>query len=444
VPITDYCDGARLTVRERVKLFLQVLQAVAYAHSRLVVHGDLKPSNIFVTDEGEVQLLDFGVATLLVEKGSPHAASTEFGHSALTPDYASPEQFARNSIGTASDVYSLGVLFHELLTGQRPYRLQRDTRAALQQAIIDADTLPPSRALLGEAAASARRTGARLLKRELQGELDAITMTALKKNQCERYASAESFHRDLERWLACERVHAHTDSLAYRMRTFARRNRLALSAGVVAGAALLVGFGSAIYQAQVAREQAVLAQRQIEKARAVQNFLVGLFKAADPIAANEQYEAALDMSTQYRSALEQQPLERQKELLAIPRKIAISLMSMGQTAKARELLMQALPKVRAHFGETSWEVVEYKCVMAMTHALEGDYPRAMAVYEELEPTLRALPAQHSPADVENRGSMNLVALAARDPRAWPPLRSGQSASIAAIQLGNPAGARIAR
>jgi eukaryotic-like serine/threonine-protein kinase len=492
VPITEYCDGARLTVRERVKLFLQVLQAVQYAHSRLVVHRDLKPSNIFVTHEGEVQLLDFGVATLLDDGDGSRPAITEFGHSALTPDYASPEQVAGETIGTASDVYSLGVVFYELLTGQRPYRLPRDTRAALEQAILDADTVRPSRAVLySQAVASARSTTVKQLKRELQGDLDTIAMAALKKNQCERYASAESFHRDLERWLACERVQAYPDSLVYRLRTFMRRNRLAMSAGVVAGSALLVGFGSAIYQAQVAREQTVLAQRQAEKARAVQDFLVGLFKAADPVAARghdvtvrdlmargeadlktklaaepelsealsgalveiyfkladdkralplaqsrsdfalhahgghsveygdallslgkvqvrlAQYKSALKSLMQAKTLLEQDPQERQKDLLSIPRQIAISLMSMGQPTKAREWLVQALPKVQSYFGENSWEVVEYKSVMAVTHALEGDHRRATAVYEELEPMLRALPAEHLLVELEIRGDMGL-------------------------------------
>lgn len=492
VPITQYCDAARLTLRERVQLFLQVLQAVQYAHSRLVVHRDLKPSNIFVTHEGQVQLLDFGIATLLAEGaegGSPGVAITEFGASALTPDYASPEQVAGQSIGTASDVYSLGVVFYELLTGRRPYRLARESRAALEEAILDADTQRPSRAVSGEETALARSSTLKQLRRQLRGDLDTIAMAALKKNQAERYASAESFHQDLQRWLACERVHAHPDSLIYRARKFVRRNRLAVGAAVVASAALVVGLGTALSQARVARQQTVLAQRQAHKAQAVQDFLVGLFNAADPARAQgreltvrdlmargehdlqtkltaepalhdalsgalveiyfkladdkralalaesrrdltlrvyggrsleygdallslgkvqgrmAQFQMAIDTLTLAQSVLAAYPEQRQRELLSIPRTMAISLASMTQTAKARELLLQALPRVQAAFGPQSWEVVEYRSTVAVTYAYEGDHPRATAAYTELEPLLDAVHPENEFAALELRGDM---------------------------------------
>ncbi|MFO1336975.1 MAG: serine/threonine-protein kinase [Burkholderiaceae bacterium] len=136
-PITTWCDQAQLSLNARIELFLQVLQAVQYAHARLVVHRDLKPSNIFVTNDGQVRLLDFGIATLLDEGDTPVTmARTEWAHAPMTPDYASPEQIGHQPIGTGSDVYSLGVVFYELVTGQRPYRLTRDTRGALEDAIL--------------------------------------------------------------------------------------------------------------------------------------------------------------------------------------------------------------------------------------------------------------------------------------------------------------------
>lgn len=268
VPITEHCDRARLGVCQRVKLFLQVLQAVQYAHSRFVIHRDLKPSNIFVTPEGEVQLLDFGVATLLAEGGSTGAAITEFGVSTLTPDYASPEQVAGEPVGPASDVFSLGVVFYELLTGHGPYRLPRDTRPALEQAILEADILRPSRAACSEEAAASRGMTVKLLRRELQGDLDTIAMAALKKDPSERYASAQDFLRDLERWLECKPVLAHPDCLIYRLKKSARRNRFTWSAAAIAGFALLIGHGTGTYEARMAREQVLLAKRQTEQMRA--------------------------------------------------------------------------------------------------------------------------------------------------------------------------------
>jgi eukaryotic-like serine/threonine-protein kinase len=294
-PITEHCDANALDLRARVGLFLQVLQAVQYAHSRLVVHRDLKPSNIFVSAEGQVQLLDFGIATLLAEAGSSGDALTEFGAAALTPDYASPEQIAGRDIGTASDVYSLGVVFYELLSGRRPYRLARESRAALEQAILATDPARPSHVADAEAAALSRSARLPVLQRQLHGDLDNIALKALKKAPGERYGSAESFGQDLQRWLDGERVLAHPDSLAYRARKFALRHRLTLGMGALAGAALITGLGVAIWQADLARDQALLARREATKARAVQEFVVGLFNEADPVRAQGRQLTVRDL-----------------------------------------------------------------------------------------------------------------------------------------------------
>ncbi len=234
VPITEHCDRARLTVRARVALFLQVLQAVRYAHAQGVVHGDLKPANIFVTHEGQVQLLDFGAAAVLAEDGSSAAPSPEFGAPALTPDYASPEQLAGAPIAPASDIYSLGVVFYELLTGQRPYRLVHDTRAALLQSLHGTDLVAPSRCVRTQEPASLRGTTRRQLQRELQGALDTLAMVSLHKDPCQRHASVECFERELQRWLAGKPGQARMKGLVRRLRRFWRRQRRAFIAGLAA------------------------------------------------------------------------------------------------------------------------------------------------------------------------------------------------------------------
>jgi len=151
-PITAYCDEQQLTLQERLQLFLQVLSAVQYAHAHLIIHRDLKPSNILVTGEGEVQLLDFGIAKLLTAGDARETELTLLGGRALTPDYAAPEQIAGGPITTAADVYTLGVILYELLTGERPYRLKRDSRGALEEAILVADPAAPSRVAPSERA----------------------------------------------------------------------------------------------------------------------------------------------------------------------------------------------------------------------------------------------------------------------------------------------------
>ncbi|HEY0799286.1 MAG TPA: serine/threonine-protein kinase, partial [Steroidobacteraceae bacterium] len=213
VPLTVYCDTQRLDVRQRLKLFLQVLSAVQYAHAQLIVHRDLKPSNILVTGDGQVRLLDFGIARLLATDDARPAELTEIESRVLTPDYASPEQIGGQPIGAASDVYSLGIVLYELLVGARPYRLKRDSRRALEDAILAASIKPPSSAAGDAALAEARGTSPGKLARLLKGDLDVIAGRAVKKAPQDRYGSVEAFEQDLRRHLDGLPVLAQADSL---------------------------------------------------------------------------------------------------------------------------------------------------------------------------------------------------------------------------------------
>jgi WD40 repeat protein/serine/threonine protein kinase len=254
-PITAYCDDRQLTLQERLRLFLQVLSAVQYAHAHLIVHRDLKPSNILVTGDGEVQLLDFGIAKLLTAGDTRETELTQLGGRALTPDYAAPEQIAGQPITTGADVYALGVIFHELLTGARPYRLKRDSRGALEEAILQADPVAPSRTALTEAAARARHTTPGKLKKALSGDLDAIAMKALKKLPAQRYPTADAFAEDLTRYLRGEVVLAQRDSAAYRALKFARRHRLGIVVTMALILTLLGGLAATTFEAKLAASQ---------------------------------------------------------------------------------------------------------------------------------------------------------------------------------------------
>jgi eukaryotic-like serine/threonine-protein kinase len=285
--LTDYCDAGRLDIRARLKLFLQVLEAVQYAHSHLVVHRDLKPSNILVTSEGQIRLLDFGIAKLLIDGETQETDLTQLGGRMLTPDYASPEQVAGQPISTTSDVYSLGVVLYELLTGERPYRLRR-YRGALEEAILGMDPAKPSQAAISEADADARSTTIKKLPHTLAGDLDTIVLKALKKQPRERYATADAFAQDIERYLTGDVVLARPERHWYRAKKFLRRNRLVVASAALILASLAVGLSLATWEAIEAKQERARAER-------VKDFIGSILDSANPYVGGKSDVTVRDM-----------------------------------------------------------------------------------------------------------------------------------------------------
>jgi serine/threonine-protein kinase len=246
--IDRYCDQNRLDVMARVRLFLDALHAVAKAHANLIVHRDLKPSNILVRTDGEVKLLDFGIAKLLGGDGQTGESSlTLEGGRALTPEYAAPEQLKGEAVTTATDVYSSAVLLYVLLTGQHSAGAGPRTPASLVKAILDDEPARPSEIVASTptseetAAANAERRAAtpEKLARLLRGDLDTIVAKALKKNPQERYPSIKAFADDLQRYLRHEPISARPDAMAYRAGKFVRRHRRSVAAALLVTLALI-------------------------------------------------------------------------------------------------------------------------------------------------------------------------------------------------------------
>jgi hypothetical protein len=263
-PIDRYCDEHKLDLRARITLFLDVLDAVAHAHANLIVHRDLKPSNVLVSNDGRVKLLDFGIAKLLDAEGEVAATLlTRAGESPLTPEYAAPEQVTGAPVTTATDVYALGLLLYELLTGRHPAEKAFHSPAALVKAIVDTEPVRPS-TLVEASAGSDEKTNTTAqnrastpekLSRLLRGDLDTIAVKALKKDPRERYASPTAMGGDLRRYLRYEPITARPDTGFYRASKFVRRNWTALTLTALALAAILAGLAIAVYQARVARHR---------------------------------------------------------------------------------------------------------------------------------------------------------------------------------------------
>ena len=245
-PITAYCEAHELKLSERLELFRKVCAAVTYAHQNLVVHRDLKPSNILVTEEGEPKLLDFGIAKLL-SADDEMLTQTAPGLRAMTPDYASPEQIKGGKITTASDVYSLGVLLYEILTGQRPYRLKTRTAEEISRAITEQE---PERPSTSAAAASTNRNSQIDIRKSLRGDLDNIVLMALRKEPERRYSSVAQFSADIRHHLEGRPVIAHKDTFKYRATKFIRRNTIAMAAAALLLLTLIGGIVATAWQAQ--------------------------------------------------------------------------------------------------------------------------------------------------------------------------------------------------
>ena len=419
IPLTTYCDRRSLGVRDRLGLFVQVLQAIQYAHSNLVIHRDLKPANILVTEQGVAVVLDFGIAKLLTEGVPAENAATEFGSRALTPDYASPEQISGRPISTASDVYSLGVLLSELLCGSRPYALKRDSRGALEDAIVEAEPCAPSRNVTPEAATS-RLASTKSLTRELRGDLDNIVLKALRKDPADRYASVALFAQDLDRHLKGEAVLAHPGSARYRAGKFLRRHTLAVASAAAIFVLLVLGVSGVVWQAREA---------QLEAARAdqVKNFALSLIESADTANGAGVATTAVELLQKARQRVESELADRPAIAAELMAAIGSGLLGQGRPEDAADLLGKAAALSASVNGAEDMRTISTQVLHAEALVGLGKSDEAIAV---LKPAIAI--AHRAGANLEEASAWRWLSMAQLDQGDFEAGIASAQAAVAAV------------
>jgi non-specific serine/threonine protein kinase/serine/threonine-protein kinase len=342
-PIDLFCDESSLSIEERLKLFMRVCAGVQYAHQHLVIHRDIKPGNILVTTEGEPKLVDFGIAKLL-DRESSDATATAMPF--MTAGYASPEHGRGVPVSTATDIYSLGVVLYELLTGRRPYRLKSDVAHEVAHAICEEEPQRPS-----------------ATRKRLHSDLDNIVLMAMRKEPQRRYATVEQFAEDIRRHLEGLPVKARPDTFGYRTGKFVRRHKLGVTAAVVTTLALLIGIVATVWQARVARLERARAERRFAEVRQLANSFV--FEVHDAV-------ANLPGSTSARSLIVQRGL---KYLDSLAQDAAGDRALQRELAAAYEKLgaVQYTPSV-AHLGDLGGALESHRKAAALREALVAAEP----------------------------------------------------------------------
>ena len=378
-PLTDYCRTRQLDIAARLDLFRQVCEAVSHAHANLIVHRDLKPSNILVTPAGHVRLLDFGIAKLLDVDPLP-VEQTRTGVRTFTLHYAAPEQIRGEPVTTMTDVYSLGVVLYELLTGSKPYRLKRQTDAEWEEAILDGEPLKPSQVAARAGEACIRPYTPQRLARALSGDLDNIVLKALRKRPEQRYVSAEALSQDLLCYLRGRPVSARGEGMAYRSRKYLHRHRWTIAAATTVLAVLFTALGVVGWQAQ-------RAMREAGRAQAMQGFVADLFESAGTSSASEPIDLRklLDMGiVRGERSLVRQPQAR-AELYGVVARLRLGL---GDYREAntlldkQEVLLANLPDAPVSLR------LEAATLRGNAYRQLGNLPGCLQVMQRMEDTAR--------------------------------------------------------
>ncbi len=399
-PIDVYADRNHLTIQERLLLFRKVISAVQYAHQNLIVHRDIKPANILVTNEGEPKLLDFGIAKLTrPDETFSSQALTRADVRLMTPEYASPEQVRGESITTACDIYSLGVVLYELLTGRRPYEIKDFNPQEIERVICESDPDKPSTVVTRrttnketsesdpESLSKLRKTTPVKLRRRLHGDLDNIVLMAMRKEPHRRYVSAEQMSEDIRRYLEGLPVIARSPTVRYRVQKFIRRHAAGVATTLLV---LLIITGLVAFytrQLSIERDRARL---EAEKANQVSKYLIELFQVSDPGESKGRTITARELLERGAARVEKELSNEPKVQAKMMNVIGDVYKSLGMYDNARPLLEKAL-KIRLKiYGTDHPDVIESLNSVAYLEYEQGNYEQAEKLTRQVLESRRKL------------------------------------------------------
>ncbi len=388
IPITEFCNQKKLDIKKRLELFHKICTAVQYAHRNLVIHRDIKPGNILVNEEGNPKLLDFGIAKLIDEDlNEPAEGLTRTGMWHLTPEYSSPEQINGEKITTASDIYSLGVLLYEILTGEQPYRITSSSPVAISKIITEENVLRPSEKI--KQTSTTRNSQGKdyyyshnpeKTISQLKGDLDNIVFKAMHKDPEQRYSSVQDFMNDINRYLKGLPVTARKDTLTYRASKFIKRHKLGVALFILFNVLIISGVITIIYQGNIAATERDNAKTELKKFEEVNNFLLDMLSSPDPEVKGRDVKV-YDLLEKATKDADIKLKNYPKIKAAIKQTLGSTFIGLGEYKKAEALLLESLKSNKKLFGINSEETAKCFHQLGLCYDWIGNYQLADSFYK---------------------------------------------------------------